>query len=86
MNAALASTIRATFEEVLKQQMVPYDLSTLAEDTKLLDTGLDSLGFAIVVVKLEQALGTDPFLASDEPYYPTTFGEFVNFYDKHLSK
>lgn len=85
MNASLAQTIRGTFEEVLRQQLLPSDLGHLSEDTKLLDTGLDSLGFAIVVVKLEQTLGCDPFLASDEPYYPTTFGEFVNFYDKHLS-
>lgn len=46
----------------------------------LLETGLDSLGFAIFVSQLEEALGYDPFSLSDEAYYPQTFDEFVAFY------
>ena len=54
----------------------------LEEDTILLDSGLDSMGFAIFVSNLEDAVGFDPFSLSQDAYYPQTFGEFVAFYDK----
>ena len=53
---------------------------TLGHDSVLLESGLDSLGFAILVAHLEDDLGWDPFTLSDTPYYPQTFGEFVTFY------
>ena len=49
-------------------------------DLPLLESGLDSIGFATVVALLEERLGYDPFLLSDEPVYPTTLGEFVAVY------
>lgn len=49
-------------------------------DLALLESGLDSIGFATVVALLEERLGYDPFLLSDEPIYPTTLGEFVAIY------
>ena len=49
----------------------------------LLQTGLDSLGFAILVALLEEELDLDPFQLMDEPVYPTTFGEFVAIYEKY---
>ena len=52
-------------------------------DTVLLETGLDSLGFAIFVSMLDEELGFDPFTISDESYYPQTFAEFVAFYEKY---
>ena len=51
-------------------------------ETVLLDTGLDSLGFAVLVTVLSETLGFDPFTLSPEPYYPQTFGDFVAFYEK----
>lgn len=54
----------------------------LKEDTVLLETGLDSMGFAIFVSNLEDELGYDPFSLSEDAYYPQTFGEFVAFYEK----
>lgn len=47
----------------------------------LLESGLDSLGFAILVVRLEEELGYDPFVLAKTPYYPRTFGDFVAFYE-----
>jgi hypothetical protein len=41
---------------------------------------LDSLGFAILVTRLEEELGYDPFSLSAAPYYPSTYGEFLSFY------
>lgn len=49
----------------------------------LLDSGVDSMGFAILITRLEEELGYDPFSASDQPYYPRTFGDLVAFYEKH---
>jgi acyl carrier protein len=53
----------------------------LTDDTVLLESGLDSLGFAILVARLEEDLGWDPFTLSDRPFYPTRLGEFVAFYE-----
>ena len=53
----------------------------LKDDTVLLDSGLDSLGFAILVARLEEELEFDPFVEMEEAVYPTTFGEFVAIYE-----
>ncbi len=55
----------------------------LTDSTVLLESGLDSLGFAILVVKLEDVLGYDPFVLMDEPVYPQTFGEFLELYERY---
>ena len=52
------------------------------DDSVLLESGLDSLGFAMLVAILEEELGYDPFSMMDEPIYPRTFGEFVEIYKK----
>lgn len=57
----------------------------IARTTTVVDTGLDSLGFAILVARLEERLGFDPFVVMAEPVYPTTFGEFVEIYERHVS-
>jgi hypothetical protein len=56
-------------------------LAPLTDELKLLDSGLDSLCFAIVVARLEGQLGVDPFSASQDALFPITFGEFVSFYE-----
>ena len=57
-------------------------LRPLTDDTLLLDCGLDSLCFAILVARLEDAVGEDPFSTSDDLEFPTTFGAFVALYDR----
>ena len=54
----------------------------LDDCTVLLESGLDSLGFAILVARLEEELGYDPFSIMEEPVYPRTLGEFVTIYQK----
>lgn len=49
----------------------------LTDETPSADKGLDSLGFASVMVALERAIGRDPFADEDEISYPKTFGELV---------
>jgi acyl carrier protein len=55
--------------------------SEFSDDMILLELGLDSLGYAVLVTKLLDRLGFDPFVDSDVPFYPSTFGDFVAFYD-----
>lgn len=55
----------------------------IKDDTVLLDSGLDSLGFAILVSRLEEELGYDPFVLMQEAVYPKTFGEFVDIYKRY---
>ncbi|WP_413432505.1 acyl carrier protein [Crateriforma spongiae] len=50
-------------------------------ETVLLESGLDSLDFAIIVARLEERLGEDPFAVMEEPVYPKTFADFVKIYD-----
>ena len=56
-------------------------LAPLRDDLVLLDSGLDSLGFAVLVARLEDTLGVDPFTASEETVFPVTFGDFVKVYE-----
>jgi hypothetical protein len=51
----------------------------------LLNSGLDSLCFAIIVARLETLLGVDPFSDSEDARFPVTFGDFVHFYE-HAAK
>jgi len=55
------------------------------DSTVLLESGLDSLGYAIVVTLLDEKLDYDPFYQMDEPVYPTTLGEFVAIYERYQS-
>jgi acyl carrier protein len=49
-----------------------------------MESGLDSLCFAILVARLEDALGTDPFTAAGDGRLPATVGELIAFYDNAL--
>jgi acyl carrier protein len=57
------------------------DLPPLRDDLALLDSGLDSLAIAIVVTRLEDTLGIDPFTESDDISYPVTLGDLIRFYE-----
>jgi hypothetical protein len=56
-------------------------LKPLTDDLALLDSGLDSLCFAIVVDRLDGVLGLDPFSAAEDTLFPVTLGEFIRFYE-----
>jgi acyl carrier protein len=59
-------------------------LAPLKEDLVLADCGLDSLGFAVLVARLEDRLGIDPFSAAEEAVFPVTLGDFVKVYEHGL--
>ena len=73
------SQIVDQFTQVAREQGIP--LAPLTDDLALLDSGLDSLCFAIVVTRLEGLFNVDPFSSSEDIRFPVTFGEFVRFYD-----
>lgn len=57
-------------------------LEKISDETVLLSCGLDSLGFAILVARLEEEFGYDPFTLLEQPVYPRTFGEFLAIYER----
>lgn len=59
-------------------------IADIKEETVLLQSGLDSLGFAMLVAQLEEDLGVDPFSQMQIAVYPRTFGEFVSIYRQAL--
>ena len=73
--------ILVTLEDVYRRS-TQKDLPHLTDESVLLETGLDSLGFAILVTRLEEELGYDPFTQSDSAVYPKTFREFVQLYEQ----
>ncbi len=75
IKAAVVSHIEEIAAQNAKQ------LPALTDDLVLLDSGLDSLAIAILVARLEETLGFDPFTDSDDVSYPVTLGDFIRFYE-----
>lgn len=78
-------SIKNEIEPCLREALALAKLeqpAAFAEETLLLETGLDSLGLAMLVVDLEDRLGYDPFTLMDKPVYPRTLGEFVELYER----
>jgi acyl carrier protein len=73
------SEVVTQFKQVAQEQ--GKRLAPLTDGLELLNSGLDSLCFAILVSRLEDALGVDPFTASEDALFPVTFGDFVSFYE-----
>jgi acyl carrier protein len=76
---SIRSTILAQLEQVAKEQS--RTLSAPNDSVALTETGLDSLCFAIVVARLEDELGFDPFASAEDTQYPVTLGDFIKFYE-----
>jgi len=76
-------SIKLTIIEQMEQVAREHGkiLAPLKEDLVLADCGLDSLGFAVLVARLEDRLGIDPFSAAEEAVFPVTLGDFVKVYE-----
>jgi acyl carrier protein len=72
-------TIMDEMAQVAREQ--GKTLAPLSDDLVLLESGLDSLGFAVLVARLEDKLGVDPFTASEDAIFPVTFGDLVKVYE-----
>jgi hypothetical protein len=73
------SAILDQFNQVAREQH--KRLAPLADELPLLDTGLDSLCFAIIVTRLETVLGADPFSENEDTPFPVNLGEFIRLYE-----
>ncbi len=56
-------------------------LAPLNDELVLANCGLDSLSFAVLVARLEDTLGVDPFTAAEDAFFPVTLGDFVKVYE-----
>jgi acyl carrier protein len=72
-------TIFSEIEKVAAQHK--KTLAPLSLDTVLLNSGLDSLCFAVLVARLEDQLGIDPFSTPEDVGFPVTLGDFVRVYE-----
>jgi acyl carrier protein len=66
-------------QDIAKEQRVT--LPELTDELSLHETGFDSLAFAILVARLEDEFGFDPFTISEDVAFPATIGDFVRAYE-----
>jgi acyl carrier protein len=71
--------VTQAIKQIAKEQNVT--LPELTDGLSLHDTGFDSLAFAILVARLEDDIGVDPFTISEDAAFPATFGDFVRAYE-----
>ncbi len=81
LSRAVIEEITATLEE--SGRPVPH----MAPSTSFTDGSLplDSLDFAVVVVRLEKRLGCDPFNSSTLERFPSNIGELAEVYRQALA-
>jgi acyl carrier protein len=71
--------IIAAIRQIAVEQRVT--LPPLDDNLSLHETGFDSLAFAILVARLEDDLGVDPFTISEDASFPLTIGDFIRAYE-----
>ena len=78
-NMSVKLTIMKQMEQVAQEH--GRILAPLNDELVLANCGLDLLGFAVLVARLEDTLGVDPFTAAEDAFFPATLGEFVKVYE-----
>ena len=73
------SRIFNAMQQIAEEQKIT--LPPLQDDLSLHETGFDSLAFAILVARLEDDLGIDPFTLAEDAAFPLTIGDFVRAYE-----
>ena len=76
---SVALRIVSVMQQIAKDQQIT--LPPLNDDVLLHETGFDSLAFAIMVARLEDDLGIDPFTISEDAAFPLTIGDFIRAYE-----
>ena len=71
--------ILTQFKQVAEEQN--RRLAHLSDDLNLIESGLNSLCLAIIVARLEDRLGVDPFSAATDAPFPVTIGDFIRSYE-----
>jgi len=75
----LRLTILSEIEKIAAAQN--RTLGALRDDLPLSQSGFDSLCFALLVAKLDDDLGLDPFSAPGGVAFPVTIGDFIKLYE-----
>jgi acyl carrier protein len=77
-------SIRSVIAREFQQVAIEHGrtLAPLTDRLKLLESGLDSLGLAVLIARLEDMLGVDPFASDEFVESPVTFGDFVCMYER----
>ena len=76
---SVRAAVLSEFEKVAKEQN--KTLAPQSDDLALLESGLDSLCFAVIVARLEDSLEIDPFSAEGDVELPVTVGDFIKSYE-----
>lgn len=76
---SVRSRIFDAMRQIAEEQKV--NLPPLENELTLQEIGFDSLAFAILVARLEDDLGIDPFTIAEDSGFPSTIGEFVKAYE-----
>ena len=76
---SVKSKVIEAIKQIAKEQHVA--LPELTDELSLHETGFDSLAFAILVARLEDETGVDPFTVSEDAAFPATVGDFVRAYE-----
>jgi len=77
--SATRCAVLSLFLQVAEEQ--GKQLQPLVDELRLLESGLDSLCLAIIVARLEDTLGLDPFSTADDARFPVTLGDFIGLYE-----
>ena len=77
---SLRSTIIAEIETITRDQN--KTMPALTDAMVLMDTDFDSLCFALLVARMEDRLGFDPFSTLEVADLPVTLGDLVALYDR----
>ena len=76
---SVRSEVISQFKQVAEEQS--KTLAPLVDELPLLESGLDSLCFAVIVARLEDTLGVDPFTTAEDAPFPVTLGDFIKSYE-----
>lgn len=77
---SLRSIIIAEIETITRDQN--KTMPALTDAMVLMDTDFDSLCFALLVARMEDRLGFDPFSTLEVADLPVTLGDLVALYDR----
>ena len=78
---SIRSVVISQIRQIAEEMQIKKDLPPLTDDLVLTHSGLDSLAIAILVTRLEDTLGVDPFTESNDISYPVTLGDFIRIYE-----
>jgi acyl carrier protein len=77
------ATLRLAIESQIREIALEHGrtLAPLTDELKLLESGMDSLSLATLVMRLAEGLGIDPFNPGSLIEFPATLGDLVRMYE-----